>query len=44
MTGYAGDDLARHGLLKSEVIVLEKPFASTTLLAAVRAVLDRGNS
>jgi PAS domain S-box-containing protein len=44
MTGYAGDALDRRGLLDSEMIVLEKPFDSTTLLTAVRKVLDRGNS
>jgi two-component system, cell cycle sensor histidine kinase and response regulator CckA len=43
MTGYAGDDLGRRGLLEAETTVLEKPFDSTTLLAAVRAVLDRDN-
>jgi two-component system cell cycle sensor histidine kinase/response regulator CckA len=43
MTGYAGDDLGRRGLLEAETTVLEKPFDSITLLAAVRAVLDRGN-
>ena len=44
MTGYAGDDLGRRGLLESDMVVLEKPFDSTALLASVRAVLDRDNS
>jgi CheY-like chemotaxis protein len=44
MTGYAGQDLGRHGILDSDVVVLEKPFDSTTLLAGIRAVLDRDNS
>jgi len=29
MTGYAGDDLSRRGLLESDMVVLEKPFDST---------------
>jgi len=44
MTGYAGDELSRRGLLKSDVPVVQKPFDSHTLLGSVRAVLDRDNS
>ena len=44
MTGYGGDELGRRGLLDPDMVVLEKPFNSTTLLARVRAVLDRDNS
>ena len=44
MTGYAGDDLSRRGLLEPDMVVLEKPFDSTGLLVSVRAVLDRDNS
>ncbi len=44
MTGYAGDDLGRRGLLEPDMAVLEKPFDSTALLARVRAVLDRDKS
>jgi len=44
MTGYGGDDLGRRGLLDPDMVVLEKPFNSTTLLARVRAALDRDNS
>jgi FixJ family two-component response regulator len=44
MTGYAGDDLSRRVLLESDMVVLEKPFDSTALLASVRAALDRDNS
>jgi len=44
MTGYAGDDLSRRGLLEPDMVVLEKPFDSTGLLVSVRAVLDRDKS
>ena len=44
MTGYAGQELNRRGLLKSEALVLQKPFDSYTLLANVRTVLDQENS
>jgi two-component system cell cycle sensor histidine kinase/response regulator CckA len=44
MTGYAGDDLGRHRLLESDMVILEKPFDLTALLDNVRAVLDRDNS
>jgi two-component system, cell cycle sensor histidine kinase and response regulator CckA len=44
MTGYAGQELSRRGLLKSNAPVVQKPFDSYTLLANVRTVLDRENS
>ena len=44
LTGYAGSELTRRGLMKSDAIVLEKPFSSSALLASVRAVLDRDDS
>jgi CheY-like chemotaxis protein len=44
MTGYAGQELSRRGLLKSDAPVVQKPFDSYTLLANVRTVLDRENS
>ena len=40
MTGYAGDDLGRRGLLEPDMVVLEKPFDTTALLTKVREVLD----
>ncbi len=44
MTGYAGGELARRGLLEPSAAVLEKPFSSNALLAGVRKVLDRNDS
>ena len=44
MTGYAGNELSRRGLLKSDVPVVQKPFDSRTLLTGIRAALDRDNS
>jgi two-component system cell cycle sensor histidine kinase/response regulator CckA len=44
MTGYAGSELGRRGLLESDAVVLQKPFGSNSLLASIRAVLDRKDS
>lgn len=44
MTGYAGSELARRGLLDSNAVILEKPFDENELLASVRAALDRKDS
>jgi DNA-binding response OmpR family regulator len=44
MTGYAGSELSRRGLLESDAVILEKPFDENDLLASVRAVLDRKDS
>ena len=44
MTGYAGRELGRRGLLESDAVILEKPFDENDLLASVRAILDRKNS
>jgi two-component system cell cycle sensor histidine kinase/response regulator CckA len=44
MTGYAGSELGRRGLLESDAVILEKPFGENELLASVRAVLDRMDS
>jgi len=44
MTGYAGSELGRRGLLESEAVILEKPFDENELLASVRAALDRKDS
>jgi CheY-like chemotaxis protein len=39
-SGYAGDAIARRGVLESGVPFLEKPFTSASLLRKVREVLD----
>jgi DNA-binding response OmpR family regulator len=44
MTGYAGSELGRRGLLESDAVILEKPFDENELLASVRAALDRKDS
>jgi len=41
MSAYAGDKIARHGVVAPDVELIEKPFKSKTLLNRVRAVLDR---
>ncbi len=43
MTGYAGGELARRGLLESSAAAIEKPFNSNALLASIRAVMDRND-
>jgi two-component system cell cycle sensor histidine kinase/response regulator CckA len=43
MTGYAGGELARRGLLESGAAVIEKPFNSNVLLAKIRAAMDRND-
>jgi CheY-like chemotaxis protein len=40
MSGYTDDVIAKHGLLDPSVPFLEKPLTQTTLLRAVRNVLD----
>jgi len=44
MTGYAGSELGRRGLLESDAVVLQKPFDPNALFTSVRAVLDRKDS
>lgn len=44
MTGYAGGETSRLGLLESQAVVIEKPFEAHALLASVRAILDREDS
>jgi PAS domain S-box-containing protein len=43
MTGYAGGDLTRRGLLESSAAVIEKPFTSNALLASIRSVMDHND-
>jgi PAS domain S-box-containing protein len=42
ISGYTDDAIVRHGLERSEVKLLKKPFTINTLTAAVRDVLDGG--
>jgi len=41
VSGYTQDAIAHHGVLEEGVELLEKPFTPATLLARVRALLDR---
>jgi GAF domain-containing protein len=41
MSGYTDDALGHHGVLDPGTILLEKPFTPDSLLAGVRAALDR---
>jgi PAS domain S-box-containing protein len=41
MSGYTEDTIARHGVLKSEIAFLHKPFTSETLGRKIREILDR---
>ena len=41
VSGYTQDAIAHHGVLEDGVELLEKPFTPATLLARVRALLDR---
>ena len=41
MSGYTDDAVVRHGVRQEQVNFLQKPFTPTSLIAAVRAVLDK---
>jgi PAS domain S-box-containing protein len=41
MSGYAEESLAGHGMLEPGIDLLQKPFDASTLLARVRAAIDR---
>jgi PAS domain S-box-containing protein len=41
MSGYTGDLIAHHGILKSNTPLLQKPFTKQSLLSEVRTTLDR---
>jgi two-component system, cell cycle sensor histidine kinase and response regulator CckA len=40
MTGYTDDAIVRHGVERSEVSLLQKPFTADELVARVRQILD----
>jgi PAS domain S-box-containing protein len=40
MSGFSDDSLSKHGILSRDVVLIEKPFATATLLATIRSVLD----
>jgi two-component system, cell cycle sensor histidine kinase and response regulator CckA len=40
-TGYTEDEVAKHGVRRNEVAVIEKPFRSHALAGRVREILDR---
>ncbi|HUF90899.1 MAG TPA: ATP-binding protein, partial [Candidatus Limnocylindria bacterium] len=42
MSGYTDDALGRHGVLDSDITLLEKPFSRDALATKVRGVLDAG--
>jgi YesN/AraC family two-component response regulator len=44
ISGYTDDAIVRHGLERSVVKLLKKPFTIGTLTAAVREVLDASTS
>jgi two-component system cell cycle sensor histidine kinase/response regulator CckA len=44
ISGFAGADVVRRGLLKAGTPVLEKPFTPATLVGKVREMLDRRGS
>jgi hypothetical protein len=44
MSGYADDEVVRHGVFEAEVALVQKPFTPQRLLSAVRGVLDAGPS
>lgn len=44
MSGYTDDAIVRHGVLSSELDFVQKPLLPATLLAKVRAVLDRART
>jgi DNA-binding NtrC family response regulator len=39
-SGYAGDEVAQHGLVGAEFAFLEKPFTRDALIRKVREILD----
>jgi len=40
MSGYPGSELTARGILKEEILLLQKPFDARSLLSAVRRTLD----
>jgi PAS domain S-box-containing protein len=44
MSGYTDDTIVQHGVLTSDIQLLQKPFTPEALLARVREVLDAGGT
>ncbi len=44
MSGYSGDEVARHGALPAGVKLLQKPFTPASLTQSVRQALDTRDS
>jgi two-component system, cell cycle sensor histidine kinase and response regulator CckA len=42
VSGYAGEDIAQHGMLDPTIALLPKPFTPTSLAHKVRGVIDSG--
>ncbi|MDZ7631554.1 MAG: PAS domain-containing protein [Gemmatimonadaceae bacterium] len=42
VSGYTDDDVLRHGVIHSEVTMLQKPYSMMTLAQTVRRVIDGG--
>jgi two-component system cell cycle sensor histidine kinase/response regulator CckA len=40
ISGYADETIAHHGVLKPEIILLQKPFSPMDLARKVREILD----
>jgi len=42
MSGYTADIIAHHGVLKSDIHFLQKPFSVNYLAAKVRETIEKG--
>jgi DNA-binding NtrC family response regulator len=40
MSGYTDEFIADHGIMDPDIVLLEKPFAISSLLQSIREVLD----
>jgi len=41
VSGYTDDAVFRHGVLRGDITLLQKPFAASALAGKVREILDR---